>query len=54
MVHHFLVSGAVDPTDWTDRLAFVDLQMAEEMRSVDVVDSIEALEADAAGFGIEV
>ena len=54
VVNHFLVSGAIDSADRTDRLAIEELEVVEQMRSVNIVDGVESLEADAARFGIEV
>ena len=52
MVHHLFMSGTIDSANRTDRLAIVDLQMTEQVRSVDVIDAIEGLKTDAAGFRI--
>ena len=54
VVDHLLVSGAIDSADRTGRLAIVDLEVVEQMRSVNIVDGVESLEADAARFGIEI
>ena len=48
------MTGAIDSANRTDRLAIVDLQMTEQVRSVDVIDAIEGLKTDAAGFRISV